>query len=104
MPWPLTWGLGSCVAMTQRAMPAAMRELAQGGGAAVVAAGFERDVGGGALSGDSSGGCLLEGDDLGVVEVVVDVCAFGEDLLRCGRGRSRPGDWVRPGRWCRWRA
>ena len=30
MPWPLTSGLGSVVAMTQRVMPAAMRASAQG--------------------------------------------------------------------------
>ena len=50
-----------------------------GRGAAMVTAGFERDVGRCTLSGDSSGGCLLEGGDLGVIEVCVDVCAFGED-------------------------
>jgi len=50
-----------------------------GWGAAVVAAGFEGDVGGGAPGGDVALSGLLEGDDLGVVAVVVEVGAFADD-------------------------
>ncbi len=51
-----------------------------GAGAAVVAAGFEGDVGGGAFGGDAALGGLLEGYDLGVVAVVVEVGAFADDF------------------------
>ncbi len=51
-----------------------------GRGAAVVAAGLKCDVGGSAVSGEVAGGGLLEGDDFGVVAVVVDVGAFADDL------------------------
>lgn len=51
-----------------------------GWGSAVVAAWFERDVGGGAFDGVAERGCLFEGDDLGVVAVVVEVGAFADDF------------------------
>ena len=60
--------------------------------ASVVGAGFKGDVGGSALG---CLACVLEGDDLGVVALVVAVGAFGDDLavlredaadLRIGRG------------------
>ena len=73
-----------------------------GAGAAEVAAGFEGDVGGGSFGGDATLGGLLEGDDLGVVAVGVEVSAFADDLgfiaigragqdaayLRIGRGKT----------------
>jgi len=57
MPRPPTSGLGSAVA-----------------------AGLEGDVGGGSLDGEAARGGLFEGYDLGVVVVVVEVCACTEDL------------------------
>ena len=54
-----------------------------GAGAAVVAAGLEGDVGGCAAGGDVSRCGLFEGDDLGVVAVVVEVCAFADDFCPC---------------------
>ena len=51
-----------------------------GRGAAVVAAGLEGDVGGGTLGGNAAVGRLFEGYDLGVIAVVVEVCAFADDL------------------------
>ena len=44
-----------------------------GRGAAVVAAGLESDVGSGAFGGEAAPGCLFEGDDFGVVAVVVEM-------------------------------
>ena len=75
-----------------------------GWSAAVMAAGFEGDVGGGSAWREAAGGGLFEGDDLGVVAVVVEVSAFADDFAVVGRGRSRPGGWVRRGRRFRWRA
>ncbi len=75
-----------------------------GAGAAVVAAGLEGDVGGGACDGVAAFGGLLEGDDLGVVAVVVAMRALAEDFFCRGRGRSRPGGWGWRGRWSRGRA
>ena len=56
-----------------------------GAGAAVVAAWLESDVCGRAASGDVSRCGLLEGDDLGVIEGCVEVCALADDFisLRC---------------------
>jgi hypothetical protein len=51
-----------------------------GAGAAVMAAGLEGDVGGGAFYGVAVRGGLLEGDDLGVVSGVVKVGAFADDF------------------------
>ena len=51
-----------------------------GAGAAVVTAGLECDICGGALGGDASGGGLFEGDDFGVVAIVVEVGAFADDF------------------------
>lgn len=51
-----------------------------GASAAVVAAGFEGDVGGGSFGGETALGGLLEGDDLGVVAVGVEVSAFADDF------------------------
>jgi hypothetical protein len=45
-----------------------------------VAAGFERDVGGGAFGRDASRGRLFEGHDLCVVAIFVEVRAFADDL------------------------
>ena len=50
-------------------------------GAAMVTAGLEGDVGGGAFGGEAALRCLLQCDDLGVVALVVDVGAFSEDLV-----------------------
>ncbi len=58
-----------------------------GRGAAVVAAGLERDVGGGSFGGEAAGGGLFEGDYFGVVAVVVEVCAFADDLRHTTVGR-----------------
>jgi hypothetical protein len=52
-----------------------------GGGAAVVAAGLEGYVGGCAGCVHSAVDGLFEGCDLGVVEVVVEVGSFGDDLV-----------------------
>ncbi len=51
-----------------------------GAGAAVVGAGLEGYVGCGADGGDAACGGLFEGCDFGVVAVVVEVGAFGDDL------------------------
>jgi hypothetical protein len=53
------------------------QSVGAGSGAAVVAAGLEGDVSGGARDGEAAGGGLLEGDDLGVVVEVVEMCALG---------------------------
>ena len=82
-----------------------MRESAQGAGAAVVAAGLEGDVGGGAVGGEVAGGGLFEGYDFGVVAVVVEVGAFADDRFSvAGRERSLPEGLVRRGLWFRRRA
>ena len=57
-----------------------------GRSAAVVAAGFESDVGSGSFCGDASCGGLFECDDFGVVAVVVEMCAFADDLWLAGGG------------------
>ena len=59
-----------------------------GAGAAVVAAGFEGDVGGGSGGVDVAGGGLFEGDDLGVVALVVEVGAFADDFGLASAGWS----------------
>ena len=59
------------------------------GGATVVAAGLEGDVGRGAFGGDASGAGLFEGDDFGVVAVVVEVCSFADDLAAPPSGVTR---------------
>ncbi len=68
-----------------------------GAGSSVVGAGLEGDVGGGSGGVEAAFAGLLEGGDLGVVAVVVEVSAFGEDFvvadedaadLRVGRGES----------------
>ena len=68
-----------------------------GAGAAVVGAGFEGDVGGGAADVVAERGGLMEGGDFGVVEGVVEVCAFAEDARSramtqptVGLGEARP--------------
>lgn len=63
-----------------------------GAGAALVAAGFERDVGGGSGGADATLGGLLESDDLGVVAVVVDMRAFTNDLGGASPGRCAGED------------
>ena len=69
--------------------------VSAGAGAAVVAAGLESDVSGGAGGAVAKRAGLLECDDLGVVAVGVDVRAFSDDFsvanedaayLRVGRG------------------
>jgi len=57
-----------------------------GAGTAMVAAGFEGDVGGGADGGDTARGGLFEGDDFRVVAVVIDVCAFADNFWCAARG------------------
>lgn len=52
-----------------------------GAGAAVVGAGLESDVGGGAAGIEATVGGELEGDDLGVVAMLVEVSTLGEDLV-----------------------
>lgn len=56
-----------------------------GASAAVMTAWLEGDVCGCALGGDVSRCGLLEGDDLGVIEVCVEMCALAYDFisLRC---------------------
>ncbi len=49
--------------------------------AAVVAARFEGDVGGSAFGGEAAFCCLFQGDDFGVVALLVDVGAFSEDVV-----------------------
>ena len=68
-----------------------------GAGAAMVATRLEGDVGSGAAG---LGACLEEGDDFGVVEVVVEVGAFAddgvvadEDAAYLGVGRGQAGGW-----------
>jgi hypothetical protein len=51
-----------------------------GWGAAVVAAGFEGHVGCGSLGGVTLCGGLFEGDDFGVVAVVVEMGTFADDF------------------------
>jgi hypothetical protein len=51
-----------------------------GAGSAVVTAGFEGDVGGRAFWGEAAFGGLLEGCDLGVVAIGVEMGSLGEDL------------------------
>src|SRR6202453_4932488 len=51
-----------------------------GAGAAAVTAGFERDIGGGSDGAEASCSGLFQGDDLGVVQIVIDVSAFADDL------------------------
>jgi hypothetical protein len=51
-----------------------------GWGAAVVAAGFEGYVGRSALRRATSSCGLLESDDLGVVAIVIEMCAFADDF------------------------
>ncbi len=72
-----------------------------GRGAAVVGAGLEGDVGGGSGGADAAGGGLLEGDDLGVVAVVVEVGAFADDRVLADEDAAYLRDWGRRGR--RWR-
>jgi hypothetical protein len=52
-----------------------------GAGAAVMAAGLEGDISGGTARGVAEGSGLLESGYLGVVVVVVKVCAFADDLI-----------------------
>ena len=56
-----------------------------GRGAAVMAAGFEGDIGGGTLCGDASCGGLFECDDFSVVAVGIEMCSFADDLWCAGR-------------------
>ena len=69
------------VAATTRATPDLISASVQGGVRPVMIAGLECDVGGAAL--DAIAGVLfglVEGDDFGVVEEVVLVPAFADDL------------------------
>ena len=52
--------------------------------AAVVRAGFEGDVGGGALGADAASCRLFEGDDLGVIALLVEVRTFADDEIFAG--------------------
>jgi hypothetical protein len=52
-----------------------------GASTSVMTAGFEGDVGCGTLYRESSTGGLFEGDDLGVVVVVVEMRSFAENLI-----------------------
>jgi len=54
--------------------------IGAGSGAAVMAAGFEGDVGRGSFGGETALHSLLEGYDLRVVAVGVEVCAFADDF------------------------
>ena len=62
-----------------------------GAGAAVVTAGFEGDVSGGVFGGEATCGGLFEGDDFGVVAVVVEVRAFADDF-GCAASGGRLGE------------
>ena len=55
----------------------------------MVAAGLEGDVGGGSFCREASLGGLLEGYDLGVVVVVVEVRAFADDFWGVSPGADR---------------
>ena len=55
-----------------------------GAGATLMAAGLESDVGGGSLDGETARGGLFEGHDLGVIVVVVKMCAFTQNLVVAG--------------------
>jgi hypothetical protein len=52
-----------------------------GAGATLVTAWLEGDVCGDSFGGDVSRSGLLEGDDLGVIEVFVEVCALADDFI-----------------------
>jgi len=62
-----------------------------GAGAAMMTAGLEGDVGGGAAGREASGGGLFESDDLGVVAVVVEVRALADDF-GCAASGGRLGE------------
>ena len=104
MPWPLTRGFGSVGGDDAAGDAGGDEGVGAGAGAAVVGAGLEGYVGGCAGGRDAACGGLFEGCDFGVVALVVEVGAFGDDLAVVGRGRSLPGGWARRGRWCRGRA
>ena len=68
------------------------QRVGAGRGAAVVAAGFEGYVSRSSLSGKTLSCGLLESDDLGVVAIVIKMCAFANDLWCAPRGGSLGDD------------
>jgi hypothetical protein len=69
-----------------------------GTGSTVVAAGFEGDIGGGSEGGEPLCGSLFEGDDLGVIVVVVEMRAFADDLnVGIGANDDTANLWVGTG-------
>ncbi len=80
MPRPLTAGIGVDGGDKAARDPRADERVGARAGAAVVAAGLQRDVGGGA-AGALPGGCAhVQRYDLGVVALVVAVGAFAQNL------------------------
>jgi len=71
--------------------------IGAGSGASMVAAGFERNVGSGALSGDAALCGIFEGYDLGVVVAIVEMGAFGEGLPVADEHAADLGIWAGEG-------
>ena len=60
-----------------------------------MAAGLEGDVGGCAVDAVPVSGGLLQGDDLGVVAVVVEMCAFAKNDVAVREDAADRADWAR---------